>query len=93
MIDFLFGIALGVVGTLLFNHFKGESPAKVTADFNSFKQELKMLSDAFNQAAARLEQNVEAKINAADTGAEVDAEATAAVAALADKFAPARPEG
>jgi len=88
MIDFLLGVALGVVGTLLFNHFRGD-PAKATADFLGLERRLtQMLSDAFNQAMARLEQVVDAKIAASDTGAQVDAEATAAVSALADKIAP-----
>lgn len=90
MIDFILGAALGaVVASLIILHFKGETPAKATADFFGFEQRItKMLSDAFNSAIARLEQVVDAKIAASDTGAQVDAEATAAVSALADKIAP-----
>jgi hypothetical protein len=95
MIDFLLGLILGGLSVFAFYHFKGESPAKIVSDLSTLEMRIQqMLSDAFNQAVSRLEQTVDAKIAAADTGSQVDAEATAAVNALADKFtAPAPAEG
>lgn len=87
MIDFLLGCIVTGAVAFLIHHFGPKATETFLLNFERRFQT--MLSEAFNAALQRLEQAVDAKVAGADTGPAVDAEATAAVNGLADKYAPA----
>jgi len=75
MIDFLLGILLGAALAAGYFHFKGETPAKASAELSNLENRIKAMSQAGDELAQKIASA------AAQIGATIEAKVTAGVAA------------